>query len=201
MTRIRRHITVALIALAALGLAAPAAHADYRAAIRDCADDGVLQGSYTRQELRQALSHLPADLREYSDCTQVLNRALASLANKNNGSRSVGTLPAAAGNPALTTPSGAVATTPQQLASLKQQTGHAGDNSRPAPTVAVAGRQVTPGLGGLFNAAARTSPNQLPVSLLLALVALALMGAIAGLLVLRHRWPETRRAALRILRR
>jgi uncharacterized integral membrane protein len=37
--------------------------------------------------------------------------------------------------------------------------------------------------------------------LLVALIALAAMGALLGLIVMRHRWPETRRDALRLLRR
>jgi hypothetical protein len=195
MTRIR-HITVALVALAVLLIGPAAARADYRAAIRDCADDSVLQGTYTKHELQQARRHLPSDLREYSDCSDVLARALASLANKGKNGRAGGTLPPAAGNPALTTPSGAIASNSQQLDALKQQTG-----VKTPPKVALGGTPVTAGTAGLLNAAARTSPNHLPVPLLLALIALAVMGAIAGLLVMRHRWPETRRVALRILRR
>jgi hypothetical protein len=197
MIRIR-HITIGIVALAVPALGAPAAHADYRAAIRDCADDGYLQGTYTKHELRGARSHLPSDLREYSDCSDVLARALASLANKGKNGRAGGDYPPAAGDPNLTTPSGAIASNPQQFDALKEQT-KGGD--KPAPKVSVAGRPVTPGTGGLVNAAAHTSPNKLPVPLLVALIALAAAGALAGTVVLRHRWPETRRVALRILRR
>ena len=196
MTRIR-HISIGIVALAVLALGAPAAHADYRAVIRDCADDGFLQGTYTKNELRGARSHLPSDLREYSDCSDVIARALASLANKGKNGKAGDDYPPAAGDPNLTTPSGAIASNPQQFDALKQRT-KGGDK---APKVSVAGRPVTPGTGGLVNTAARTSPNDLPVSLLVALIALAAMGALAGILVLRHRWPETRRVALRILRR
>jgi hypothetical protein len=191
-----RHTTVALVALAVMLLGPAAARADYRAAIRDCADDGVLQGTYTKQDLLQARKHLPTDLREYSDCSNVLSRALLSIAGKGKNGRAGGILPPAAGNPALTTPSGAIASNPQQLDALKQQTG-----AKSPPKVALGGTPITAGTGGLLNAAARTAPNHLPVPLLLALIALAVMGAIAGLLVMRHRWPETRRVALRILRR
>jgi hypothetical protein len=198
MTRIR-HITVALIALAMLGIAAPAAQAGYRDAIRDCADDGFLQGTYTKKELRQARSHLPSDLQEYSDCDDVLSRALAALANKNRGGKAGGDLPPAAGDPNLTTGSGAVAPNPDQYNALKRQQGRSTGDAAP-PAVSVDGRKIVPG-SGLVNAAARTSPNTLPGPLLLALIALAVMGALAASFLLRQRWPETRRVALRLLRR
>ena len=51
----------AVVALAVLGAAAQSAGAaDYHAAIRDCNDDGVLQGHYSLHTLRQARAHLPA---------------------------------------------------------------------------------------------------------------------------------------------
>lgn len=196
MTRIR-HITVAIVAMAMLVVAASPAQANYRDAIRDCADDGVLQGTYTKHELQQARSHLPTDIQEYSDCSAVLDRALAALANRKSGGRAGGNLPPAAGAPNLTTGSGAVAPNAQQFAALKQQQSHSTSNAAP-PGVNLDGSKVVP---GLVSAAARTTPNHLPGSLLVSLIALAALGALAGVLVLRHRWPETRHVALRILRR
>jgi hypothetical protein len=181
-----------------LAMTAPAAHASYRDAIRDCADDGFLQGTYTKKELRQARSHLPTDIQEYSDCSDVLARALAALANKNRGGKAGGDLPPAAGDPKLTTGSGAVASNPQQFDALKQQQGRSTSDVAP-PAVSVDGGKVVPG-SGLVNAAARTTPNDLPESLLAALIALGAIGVLAGVLVLRHRWPEMRRVALRLLR-
>ncbi len=197
LTRIR-HITVALLALAMLAVTAPAAQADYHQAIKDCYDDGVLQGTYTPRELRQARSHLPSSISEYSDCADVLARALANAGRK--GGKGGGDTTPLPGDPALTTKSGAVASSPQQFNALKQQTSHSADNSA-APKLSVGNASITPGTAGLVNAAARTSPNDLPGSLLAALIALAAVGALAGVLVMRHRWPETRRVALRILRR
>jgi hypothetical protein len=185
-------------ALALLALAAPTAlAANYHDAIRDCNDDGVLQGRYSRSTLRQARNHLPASLREYSDCSDVLARALAATPKGGLGGGQTGP---PVGNPALTTGSGAIAPNPQQLDNLKKQASRSTDDRAPAK-VAVGNTSVTPGTAGLAQAAARTSPNDLPAPLLAALIALAGIGALAGLLVLRHRWPETRRVALRILRR
>jgi hypothetical protein len=193
-----RRSLVAVFALLVMAVAAPAAHAGYRDAIRDCADDGFLQGHYTKKELKQARAHLPADLHEYSDCDDVLARALAALANKNKHSGSGGEPPPTAGDPNLTTSNGAVAHSPQQLDELKKQQSK---SSGLAPTLAVAGKPVTPGTGGLGQAGARVSPNHLPTPLLAALIAMALMGATAGLIGIRHQWPATRRAAQRIFRR
>lgn len=201
MTRLR-HIPVALATVAVLALGATAAQAGYRDAIKDCADDGVLQGTYTKQELTQARKHLPSDLREYSDCDPVLAAALASLANKGKGGKAGGGAPPPTGPPALTTGSGAVASNPQQLDALKHETNGTIDGKKPPPSVPVGGRMVKPSTGGAIDTAAHTiGANSFPVPLLLALIAMGAMGAIAAYVLMRHRWPETRRVALRILRR
>jgi hypothetical protein len=197
-----RHIAITVAAaLAVLAAGAPSAGAaNYHDAIRDCNDDGVLQGRYSARTLRQARKHLPASLREYSDCSDVLARALAAASKPGSGGLGGGNTAPPAGNPALTTGSGAVAGTPAQKSALEQQAGNSTDD-RPPAGLDVGGRSVTPGTGGLGNAAVRTSPNDLPSPLLAALIALAAAAALASGLVMRHRWPETRRVALRILRR
>src|SRR3954454_13995764 len=45
--------------------------------LRDCADDGVLQGTYTPSELRKARKNIPTDTDEYTDCRDVLSLAAA----------------------------------------------------------------------------------------------------------------------------
>jgi hypothetical protein len=195
-----RHIPVILAAaLAVLASAAPTASAaDYHAAIRDCNDDGVLQGTYTRSTLRQARNHLPASLREYSDCADVLARAIAAAGKK--GGRGGGDTAPPLGDPALTTGSGAIASNPEQLNALKEKSKGSTDDRAPAQ-VAVGGTPVTPGTAGLSNKSLRSSPNDLPEPLLFALIALGALAASAGSLLLRQGWPETRRVATRILRR
>jgi hypothetical protein len=197
-----RNILLALVALATLALSVPAAApaATYHDAIRDCNDDGVIQGTYTRNQVRRAIRNLPSSLREYSDCEDVLRAYLASLNRKNRpgGSPGGGAVPPPA-DPALTTPSGAIASRPEDFEAVRGQTKRSQDGQ--PPQVDVAGDKITPGTGGLVGAAARTDPNKLPAPLLWALAGLAAMGALAGLLVMRHRWPEMRRVALRLLRR
>jgi hypothetical protein len=68
-----------LLALLAALLVAPAAHADGTRVkiLRDCQDDGVLQGDYSASQMRDARSNIPAELDEYSDCRDVLTRAIS----------------------------------------------------------------------------------------------------------------------------
>jgi hypothetical protein len=68
--------TIFLALLAAL-LFAPVARATPPIEIqRDCADDGQLQGNYSVADLRKARAELPTDADEYSDCRDVLGRAI-----------------------------------------------------------------------------------------------------------------------------
>lgn len=186
-----RKTTLALMALvlALLASASPAAATNYHDAIRDCFDDGQLEGHYTRHVLQQALSHLPADQVEYSDCNDVLRRAITASGTRGGGGSASPSIP---GNPQLATPSGAQAASPQDLGNLNSQTSHPGANG--PPRVDLSGSPITP-------AAAHFDSNKLPSSLLASLIALGVVSAIAGLLVIRRRWPETRRVALRLLRR
>lgn len=200
MSRIRHIPVILAAALAVIGAAAPSAlAADYHDAIRDCNDDGVLQGHYSRSTLRQARNHLPASLREYSDCADVLARAIAA-AGKNGGTGGGDPAPAL-GDPNLTTGSGAIASNPEQLNALKEKAKHSTDDRAPAGVAVGGGAPVTPGTAGLSTKSVQTSPNELPGPLLIALVALATMALLATFFVMRNRWPETRRVALRILRR
>jgi hypothetical protein len=74
--RLRHRIAIALALFAAL-LALPgvALAGSGDAAIKDCANDGKLDKSYTQSQLADAINNLPADVDEYSDCRDVLKRA------------------------------------------------------------------------------------------------------------------------------
>src|SRR5690349_20289185 len=52
---------------------------------RDCADDGVMQGDYSPAELRKARQNIPTDTDEYTDCRDVLARALAAGVSSRGG--------------------------------------------------------------------------------------------------------------------
>ena len=76
----------ALLVLALMLVAAPAALADTRDdIIRDCNDDGRLDGDYTPSQIRDARKHIPADVDQYSDCRDVLTRALGGTGKSNVG--------------------------------------------------------------------------------------------------------------------
>src|SRR3954465_12946095 len=68
-----RRLLPLLIAL--LSLPAAAALASGGKVIRDCTDDGRLQGHYSQKDLRDALSSLPSDIDEYTDRRDVIRRA------------------------------------------------------------------------------------------------------------------------------
>lgn len=197
-----RNITVALAALCVLAVAAPAAYAldgNYHHVIRECYDTGQLPaGKYTRHALKQAREHLPSEIKEYSDCENLINSALAA-AGRRGGSSGGGTPPPAA-NPALTTQSGAAAASQGDLDALKHETDA---KTRPAapPQVTVAGSKLSPTTGGLLRHAANADANDVPQPLILALAGLGLLALLAGAAVIHQGWPRTRRAALRIFRR
>jgi hypothetical protein len=71
---VRAFLAIAFILLLT---ASPASAATRTEILRDC-QDGSLSGTYTPSELRDARSHIPADIDQYSDCRDVLTRALTS---------------------------------------------------------------------------------------------------------------------------
>ena len=74
--------------LAALTVAAPAAYSSPMSVIRDCSEDGVLNGKYSASELDGALEQLPSDLDEYTDCRAVIRRAqLGSAGDKHRAAK------------------------------------------------------------------------------------------------------------------
>jgi hypothetical protein len=168
-----------------LGFAAPAAlGASTTQILRDCADDGVLQGDYSPSELRKARQNIPADTDEYTDCRDVLARAAAAgvAGSSSNGRKSGGS---SARSRRENDPP-ADPDTPEGRAIV----GGAGAQPPPGPVV-IRGRPVIPGTAGL---AANTARNDLPTSLLVVLILLA-AGALAALV------PLARRHVLARLRR
>ena len=70
--------TIFLALLATLLCASAARAAGTEAILRDCQDDSVLQGHYSVEELRKARRDMDADIREYTDCSDVIGRAIAA---------------------------------------------------------------------------------------------------------------------------
>jgi len=78
-TMLRRLLAVAVLSVCLLVPAAPtlASGADV---LKDCSNNGRLSKTYTQKEYRQALAQMPTDLREYSDCANIIRRAELGLA-------------------------------------------------------------------------------------------------------------------------
>jgi uncharacterized membrane protein len=161
-----------LIVSAALCLlVAPIAHASYRDVIKDCAEDGVLDKKYSDAELTKAKKKLPADVNEYSDCREVIGAAIGG-AGKHGGGGG-GTTPGAP-------PANAAQAKDQQA--LKGLVGGA-----KKPSVKVGDHLLAPGKNGLFRPA--SARNDLPLPLLLALIAIGIVALLGAAYALRRRIP------------
>ena len=196
-----RYILLSLAAVCVLAFAAPPAFAaqnnNWEDVIRECYNTGKLtHGRYSRRALERARRELPSDIAEYSDCEAEINDALQALTRRNGGGRSGAAPPPV--QPA-TTPSGAIGDQ-RDIDALNRETDPKTRTKVP-PQVTVGSDKLSPSTSGLLNAAQRTDANALPLPLILALAGLAAMALLGGTAVLRQRWPQARRAALRLLRR
>jgi hypothetical protein len=155
---------VALALLASAIFAAPAL-GSARDVIRDCSEDGVLNGNYSHSELAKALDQLPSDLDEYTDCRAVIRDAELRSARKGKGGPGVG-------------PN--VDTTSPPSADEQRKLSEAAKSTDP---VHVGGQPVTPG----FRAAG--VGGDLPPLVLAVLLALFAAMATGGALALKRHRP------------
>jgi hypothetical protein len=154
-----------------LALALPSsAQASASAVIRDCAQDGHLDGHYSNAELRQARDNLPSDLDEYSDCRDVISAAITSGSGRGGGPAAPSSAPKA-----------------QKRVQHAKTTRHRSVARPHKHRFRVAGKVVDPSRNGLFKPASST--QTIPLPLLLALIAGGLLAAAAGVMVLRRRIP------------
>jgi hypothetical protein len=167
----------ALIALLALLVAAPAASADAtrNKILREC-QNGSLTGDYTAREIRDARNNIPDDLDQYTDCRDVLSRALLSRAGGDSGSGGDAGTGAGAGGGT----GGGGTTAPLTPSTEADQQALRGAEQAGTAPLQIAGRPVTPGESAFRN--------DLPTTLLvlLALLAAAALAALA---------PQLRRGA------
>lgn len=180
----------------ALALLLPAlAHASAAEVIRDCAEDGVIDGDYSNAELREAGRRLPADLDEYSDCR-------AAIRSKIRNGPSAG----AAGGPGLDggTGGGGTGGSGSGGGSAGSGSGTDGGGGSPArkrelaraDTESLLGdRKVDPAAAGAFDE--EGTANGLPLPVLLAIIALVLLAMAGALYTLRKRRPAFVEGALR----
>jgi hypothetical protein len=79
-------LTLIALATVACLLAAAPASAGQSPVTRDCNSHGRLTRHYSTAQLHTALSTMPADVKEYTDCYDVINRALlAQIASPHDG--------------------------------------------------------------------------------------------------------------------
>jgi hypothetical protein len=197
--------TIFLAVLATLLLVPTARAASTTQILRDCTDDSVLEGHYSLSDLRKAKSALSGDISEYSDCGDVLSRAIASASQSQTPSTHSGSggggvsggggggstggggssSPHTSHQPSQTDQDFVVgAATPKDHAAVNDAATKGGG------PVTVAGRSIDPNA----RLAASFGRNGLPTTLIVALVLLALaaLAATAPLVrrrVLAHRHP------------
>jgi hypothetical protein len=169
-----------LVMVLTLLVAAPAAMAGTRGdIIRDCYDDGKLDGNYSPSEIRDARNNLPADIDQYSDCRDVLARALGGTGDKRVGDSGGGPLGGGGGGEsggpsAPLTPSG-----PQEQAALEKAAVGGGESP-----VQVGDTTVVPGAAGFAADAAR---NAIPAPLVAVLILLGVAALAAAVPSVRRR--------------
>lgn len=185
--RVTHLLLTALAALAALVLA-PLAAASPTAVVRDCAEDGSLDGSYSDADKRAALGQIPADIDEYSDCRSVIGGSL-------DGGKGTAT----AGSNGTSSP-GAAAATPQARKAEARRAEKIRQariqRARKIREKTLGARAVDPRDPGVFRAA--NTANGMPLPFTLALVALALIAVAGGLFTLWRRNPAFADAVRRV---
>jgi hypothetical protein len=187
MTRRVIHPIALVAVLAALALPAPAV-ASPAAVVQDCADDGALSGNHSNADKRGALGQIPADLDEYSDCRAVISGSITSNSNKTaapKASTSANSTATSSEEDSQAETTDEAATESPERAERKAQKKR--DRAEAARQVALAERTVGPRTAGVLEAS--DTANGMPLPVLLALIALALLGAAGGLLVLGKRRP------------
>jgi hypothetical protein len=76
-----------VLAASASGMAAaPALAAGQAPAVADCNAHGRLTHTYTASQLQTALATMPADIKEYTDCYDVIQRALLAQVGNHHAS-------------------------------------------------------------------------------------------------------------------
>jgi hypothetical protein len=166
-----------LLITAVLGclLLPAAAWASGDAVIKDCTDDGVIQGHYSQKDYKDALNNLPTDVDEYTNCRDVIKRAQLGATG---GGRGGGTPGGGAG----VAPPGS---DPLASASAAERAAvDAAGKAGAAKPIRIGGKLVQPGklgFGGLG------SPTTLPGSLIAVLVAIGIAAAAAAATYVRNR--------------
>ena len=172
---------LAFIALVAvLAAAAPAqADATRNKILREC-QNGSLTGDYTAKEIRDARANIPDDLDQYTDCRDVLTRALLDLAGGGSGGGGGDDVGGAGGSFGGGSGGGTGAAPLTPATDADREALEQASSGGAAP-LQIAGRNVTPG---------DALRNDLPTTLIVLLALLAAAAAAATAPFLRRHAPS-----------
>ena len=173
MRMLRRPTAAAVVALCLL-LPAPAALASGADVLIDCNDNGRLTKEYSQKEYRDALANMPADLKQYTDCENIIRRAQRGEPGSTGGTANAGTPFAGA--------------TPEEEAQARADI-EAAVKSGGAPQRfgGKGGFFVTPGSLSFNNVSAATSELPTPLLVLVGLIVVGSLGGAANLIVQARR--------------
>jgi len=182
----RLNVSIALVAalilpLAGLAAAGPAIASSAGSIYRECEVNGSITGHYSRAELQQALSHIPSEVAEYSDCQDLIQQAMLSASGPTHHGTGA-TAAAAGGNgrgggSGKSSGGGRAGKTPAHSTRKGKKT-DAGSSG----AVTLAGSGIRPGSTG-----AAASTRSLPAALLVVLILLALTAVSGGAVAVRRR--------------
>jgi hypothetical protein len=189
MRRLNLFIAVLAALILPLGavMAAPAMAYNISAVYKDCEVNGQLTKSYPRAELQSALSSLPAQVKEYSSCADVIRQALLRASSGGGGihANSKSVLAGGGrrgggghGGKGSALRHGGQAGTSGAASTKTGRPARAGN----ANAVDLSGSSIRPGSTG--TAAATSS---LPTALIVVLVLLALTAVSGGAVAIRRR--------------
>jgi hypothetical protein len=181
----RLNVFIALFAavvlpLAALTAATPAMAYNVSTVYRDCEANGELTGHYSRAELQAALGQIPSQMAEYSDCQDIIQRALLAASKPTAHHNGSATAPASGGN------SGGRG---GGKGSGKRSSGRGGKSRAASTRKGALGRPAGSNASSLAVAGIHpgTSSRSLPAALLVVLILLALTAVSGGAVAIRRR--------------
>jgi len=210
MNRLFR-ITFLLALLGVVLLVPAAAQAQGGNQVRqDCLEDGKLDRDYSAGALRSALGDAPSNEDEYGgDCREIIRQALASkTAGRSGSSAGAGGRPGGVGGVEGDQSADGIPDTDEDFDALQTAIRGGSDDddedsgegfSQPAPPYLSLGEETI--VPKAPPAALAGASNDLPVPIWLALFALAALTLTAGMIAVRRRFPQVRRATLGLLRR
>jgi cobalamin biosynthesis Mg chelatase CobN len=158
---------LAILATVGLSIAPAAAHASAQALITDCLTNGKIVGHYPLSDYIQALAHLPTDVDEYSDCSDVIRRAEQTLAAGGKAAAA-----AAAAAPANPRANPLATATPSEQAAVSQAEANGARSAQLG-----GGAPAAPGVVATRTASAS---NGIPTPLLVALAIVVLIALALG---------------------